>query len=117
MYDYKKVIKTDVKEWMDNNEVDITDPNLESEIFESCWVCDYVTGNASGSYTFSRCEARDNFFNDPDSEDYVREMIDEGFISSGELGERIAQSDWEWLDVSIRCFLLDSAIGEVLAGI
>ena len=113
MYNYKEAIKADVKEWMQDNHEAGQEMYLEFDydtVFESCWVDDSVTGNASGSYTFSRYEARENFFGDSDSEEYISDMIDEGFISAEEVGKRVASSDWEYLDVCIRCYLLGEAV-------
>ena len=82
--------------------------------FEGCWVADEVTGNGSGSYTFSRLEARRNFFEDDDSEDYVSQMVQEGFCTAEEVGKHMASGDWEWLDVCIRCYLLGEVVQEVI---
>ena len=83
-------------------------------IYDSCWVDDSVTGNASGSYTFSRYEARQNFFNDDDSDEYISQMIEDGFMSADELGKKISESNWEYIDLSIRCWLLCDAVSDVL---
>lgn len=117
MYNYREAVKEDVKNWMDENH----EPGASREeefdydtVFEACWVADEVTGNGSGSYTFSRLEARRNFFEDDDSEDYVSQMIDEGFSTAEEVGKHMASSDWEWLDVCIRCYLLSEAVQEAI---
>ena len=83
-------------------------------MYDSCWVDDSVTGNVSGSYTFSRWEARQNFFNDEDSDEYISQMIEDGFMSANELGKKIAESNWEYIDLSIRCWLLCDAVNDVL---
>ena len=117
MYNYKEQIRADVKEWMDDNKEQIEGMDRADAydvVYDSCWVDDSVTGNASGSYTFSRCEARKNFYEDIDSEEYLEHMVDDGFADAMEVGKKIIASDYEWLDVSIRCWLLSDAVSDVL---
>ena len=117
MYNYREAIKEDVKNWMDENHEPGASKELEFDydtVFEGCWVADEVTGNSSGSYTFSRCEARKNFFEDYDSEDYVSQMVQEGFCTAEEVGKRTVSGDWEWVDVCIRCYLLGEVVQEVI---
>ena len=117
MYNYREAVKEDVKNWMDENHEHGASKELEFDydtVFEACWVADEVTGNGSGSYTFSRLEARRNFFEDDESEDYIREMVNEGFSTLEEVGSRMASGDWEWLDVCIRCYLLGEAVQEAI---
>ena len=117
MYDYKEQIRADVREWIDEHkdELEGLDRSDAFElVYDECWIDDSVTGNASGSYTFSRWEARENFFGDSDSEEYLDQMCDDGFSSADEIGKKVIASDWEWLDVSIRCWLLTDAVTEVL---
>ena len=64
MYSYREAVKSDVREWMEENYIqwqDLTEGVADEYVYDACWVSDSVTGNASGSYTFSRSEARDNF--------------------------------------------------------
>ena len=117
MYNYRESVKEDVKNWMDENH----EPGASSElewnydiVFEGCWIADEVTGNGSGSYTFSRLEARRNFFEDDDSEDYISQMLQEGFCDAEEVGKHMASGDWEWIDVCIRCYLLGDVVQEVI---
>ena len=117
MYSYKDQIREDVKDWIENNEeqIDGLDRSEAYEfIYESCWVDDSVTGNASGSYTFSRWKARQNFFNDEDSDEYIYQMNQDGFMSAEEVGHCIETSNWERLDVCIRCWLLSDAVSDAL---
>lgn len=118
MYSYKETVKTDIKGWMDDHSEELEGldrSGVYETVFEGCWDADEVTGNGSGSYTFSRSEARRNFFEDDDSEEYIYRMCEEGFCTYEEVGKHMAQSDWEWVDVSIRCFLLGTAVDEVIA--
>ena len=117
MYNYKDQIRADVKEWIEDNEEQIEGLDRHDAyevIYDSCWVDDSVTGNASGSYTFSRWEARQNFFNDEDSDEYIDQMIEDGFTTRESVGRAVQESQWELLDVSIRCWLLCDAVSDVL---
>ena len=117
MYSYKEQVRADVKEWIEDNKEQIEGLDRHDAyevIYDSCWVDDSVTGNASGSYTFSRWEARQNFFNDEDSEEYIDQMIEDGFTCRESVGRAVQESQWELLDVSIRCWLLCDAVSDVL---
>ena len=117
MYNYKGQIRADVKEWIENNKEQIEGLDRHDSyevVYDSCWVDDSVTGNASGSYTFSSYEARQNFYEDTYSEEYLEQMVDDGFADAMEVGKKIIASNYEWLDVSIRCWLLCDAVSDVL---
>lgn len=103
MYDYMETVKADVREWIDENMPENTEERLlEDEVYDECWVDDSVTGNASGSYTFSRYEAKQHFFEDDNVQDYLRNMCDEGFTSMEEIGACVASDDWEnWMYSSV----------------
>lgn len=118
-YDYKQAVKADVFEALENDaiwdEIEsvaiLTGDDLAETLSTWLWADDSVTGNASGSYTFSRFTA----------EQYVGENLDllaeaaEAFgLDAQEIGERILSGDYEGLDVTIRCYLLDGCIREVL---
>ena len=108
MYDYLEAIKEDVKNYIDD-EITLSNYNDKDELSwyleDILWTEDSVTGNASGSYTFSRQDAEENL------------------CHNWELLEEIAE-DWgtanldffnpEALDVTIRCYFLNDAISEVL---
>ena len=41
-------------------------------------------------------------------------MIEDGFMSADELGKKISESNWEYIDLSIRCWLLCDAVTDVI---
>ena len=103
--------------WMEDNREQwegIDRHDIYEVVSDACWVEDGVTGNASGSYTFSRWEARNNFFEDEYSDEYISQMIVDGFTTKESVGRAVAESQWELLDVTIRCWLLNDAIIEIL---
>ena len=113
-YNYLESIKADVKNYI-NNEItlkDFTDrEELEQKLNDDLWVEDSVTGNASGSYTFNRYQAEENV---TDNMDLLEEMCKEFGIKAETIGQKFLDCEWEWMDVSIRCYLLGQAIAEVL---
>lgn len=108
-YNYLENIKADVKEYIDNeiNLKDFSDrEELEEKLNEDLWTCDSVTGNASGSYYCNSWKAEDALAH---NWDLLVEAMEE-FGCEVDLLEKGA----EWADVTIRCYLLGQAIGEVL---
>lgn len=115
-YSYLDAMKSDIKDYIDENrdEYDWSDyDSVYEQLNDDLWVEDSVTGNGSGSYTFDRAEARSNVQDDPEAMDYIRELISE--FDEGETAlEKFLDEDWEWFDVSIRCYLLGQVLSEVL---
>jgi hypothetical protein len=75
------------------------------------WDADEITGNGSGSYTFSRSVAKEYVL---ENIDLIEELCDEGLATVEMVGEKFISEDWEWMDVCIRCYLLSYAISNVL---
>lgn len=109
MYNYLESIKEDVKDYLKENynvetieEInEIDTDNLSDELF----VEDSVTGNASGSYTFSTYKAEENLCHNLD---LLKEAL-ESFCSDINYIENP-----EACDVTIRCYLLGNAIEEAI---
>ena len=61
-YNYMETVKDDVRQAIEDN-YDIADysdrDEFEETLYEDLWVDDSVTGNGSGSYTFSRSKAEE----------------------------------------------------------
>jgi len=85
--------------------------SFEQELNDSLWIDDSVTGNASGSYTFNSYQAREYVLADMDT---VREALQEFCVDAETIGEKFLNEDWEYLDVTARCYVLGSAISEAL---
>ena len=108
-YNYLENIKADVKEYIDNeiNLKDFSDrEELEEKLNDTLWTEDSVTGNASGSYYCNSWKAEEAVAH---NWDLLAEAMKE-FCCEVDLLEKGA----EWADVTIRCYLLGQAIGEVL---
>lgn len=84
---------------------------LQEYLDETLWVDDSVTGNGSGSYTFNRWKAREYVL---DNIDDLELMCADFCIDAETIGNKFLSQDWEWMDVSIRCFYLYQAIDQVL---
>ena len=106
--EYLEQIKSDIKDYIDENKIVVHDERGRESLYNKLWVSDSVTGNASGSYTCNDYQAKQN----------VKDIIfeDETLDMFREFGyERIPlEKGAEFLDVSIRCFLLSEALDSVL---
>lgn len=114
MYNYLESVKAAVKRYLEEDapEIDRDDLfynryDLEEKLNDDLWANDSVTGNASGSYTFNTYEAEENLCHNFD-------LLAEACEAFGcDLGEEIKKGA-EHCDFTIRCYLLGSAISEVL---
>lgn len=115
MYDYLEQVTADVRDYVEQ-EIDMSEwagdrDGLEEKLNNDLWTCDSVTGNASGSYTFNRVQAQIYVL---DGMDELQEAVNKFGIDSETIGEKFLESDWEYFDVTIRCYLLGQAIAAVL---
>ena len=113
-YNYLEELKSDVKNYIKEASSDYMDcediDELRENLYDNLWDEDSVTGNGSGSYTFNREEAKK----------YVADNLDlmvdayKEFDSIEKLVNNLEDSDFETIDVTIRCYLLSQALDEVL---
>ena len=109
-YNYLENVTADAKQAiLENlNYWDFADrEELEERANDELWVDDSVTGNASGSYTFSAWEAEENLCHNMDE---LENACDE---FGQDIGEAVKQGA-EYCDVTIRCYLLSQAISAAL---
>ena len=112
-YDYLEAMKSDVLNYIreEVNAGEFSDrEDLENKLNDDLFINDSITGNASGSYTFSSYTAKEYVF---DNIDLLNEAITE-FCEDDVIGEKFLNEEWEWMDVTIRCYLLGQAISEAL---
>ena len=108
-YDYLQAVIDDVKQYIVDNEITVTTDNrdeIEKQLNEDLFTVDSVTGNASGSYTFSEWQAEENLCHNMD---LLADALSE-FGSTFDYLEKGAEA----CDVTIRCYLLGQAISTVL---
>ena len=104
-YNYLEEMVSDIKEWLSENDIEeVTEDNFD-EIYENLFIEDSVTGNASGSYTFSAHRASQYVVANTD-------LAKDAMEAFGILPENAY--DWEYMDVSIRCYLLGEALNSLL---
>lgn len=108
-YDYLENVKEDVRNYIEENEIVVTSSNreeVEQELNDTLFVNDSVTGNASGSYTFSAWQAEENLCHN-------FELLTEALAEFG-CDLSYLEKGAEACDVTIRCYLLGQAISGVL---
>lgn len=112
-YDYCTNVTNDVStyidDWISNGEYWDRD-ELESYLNDTLFCEDKVTGNGSGSYTFSRFKAKEYVM---DNTDLLKEAYEEfGCIDT--LGNDFIEENYEKMDVTIRCYILSDCISNAL---
>lgn len=105
MYNYLENMIEDVKEYIKENDIDVATID-EADLYDELFIDDAVTGNASGSYYCNTWKAQESL---QGNEDLLQQTIDTFCIDMNE-----HWSDYEYLDVSIRCYLLADAIADAL---
>lgn len=109
-YDYREAVKEDVLEYI-KNEIDFTEfdtlEQLEVQLNDNLFCEDSVTGNASGSYTFSSYEAEENICHNLD-------LLGEALTEFGSGADYLINNGAEAADVTIRCYLLGECIAAAL---
>ena len=115
-YNYLKNVTADAKQAiLENlNSWDFTDrEELEEIANDSLWADDSVTGNGSGSYTFNREAAKEYVTRSDDGVDALRDAVRE-FDCEHEAFSAFLEENWEYFDVTIRCYLLGQAISAAI---
>lgn len=114
---YAEQLAVDVTNYIEEN-VRLADyssrEDLIEKLEEELWTADSVTGNGSGSYTFSRNMAMQNVLEN------MEEVVDalwEFDTETETIGRKFLEQDWEWFDVVVRCALLSGAIYQVAQGL
>lgn len=113
MYNYLEAVKEDVKEYIAEN-IDLSEfgdiEELKEKLNEDLWINDSVTGNASGSYTCNRAKAKEYV---DDNKELVIEMSEE-FGCKDQVMNWWYSNNYEAIDCSIRCYLLNQVIDEII---
>ena len=116
MYNYLENVTADAKQAiLENLEYwDFSDrEELEEIANDNLWADDNVTGNGSGSYTFNREAAKEYVTRSDDGMDTLREAVCD-FDCEHEAFSAFLEENWEYLDVTIRCYLLGQAISAAI---
>ena len=118
MYDYKKEMREDIINSLSDyftlaELVDALEDSdsLKEKLNDDLWIDDGVTGNASGSYFFNSYKSKEAVTDNMDiCGDMIREFCDDAVT----IGNHFLNEDWEWFDVSIRCYILYSVVDELV---
>ena len=110
-YDYLQAMKEDIREYIEN-EVDKTEwtddrDGMEKDLYDTLFVEDSVTGNASGSYYCNAWKAEEALCHNLD-------LLGEALSEFGSDPAYLLKNGAEAADVTIRCYLLGQALNEVL---
>ena len=106
-YDYEEAVKADIREYLKDHGVEgRIDEDLRQELEDDMFVCDSVTGNASGSYTFSAWRAEENLCH---NWDLIGECAEHFGVENAGLSKGA-----EYWDVSSRCYLLNQCLTEIV---
>lgn len=115
-YDYREVMKIDISHAIDEYEdyegdrieyAYATKEDAYDGLYDLLFVDDSVTGNASGSYTFSTWGAEENICHNWG-------LLAQALWEFGCEDVDIIEKGAEWCDVMIRCYLLSTVLSEVL---
>ena len=110
----KEDIRNHIKENYTNEEISekMEDRDeFEEMLNDELWTDDNVTGNGSGSYTFDRSKAQEFVLADIET---VQEALREFCVEADTIAKKFLESDWEYFDVTARCYVLGMGISEVL---
>lgn len=111
-YDYRQAVRDDILDYIKEHDIQVTDKNREEVqefLYDTLFVEDSVTGNASGSYTFNTWKAEEYLCHNLD---LLAEAIDELGADAGTYKDCIESA--ETADVTIRCYLLTECLSSVL---
>lgn len=114
-YNYEEAMKSDVLDYIaeniERNDYIDNREELEELLNDDLFCEDSVTGNASGSYYCNAWKARAAVI---DNMEYCTKSLREFCTEPATIAEHFLNEDWEYFDVTIRCYLLGSMISAVL---
>lgn len=116
MYNYKEEMRSDILNYFACGDGDwlIEKSNSLEDFKEKCYdeffVNDDITGNASGSYTFNNMKAKEYVENNTDE---LKEALAMFCVEAETVGEHFLNDDYEYFDVTIRCYLLSEVLSSM----
>lgn len=116
MYNYYESTEKNIKAFLEEefsyrySDVESID-ELQENLNDDLWANDSVTGNGSGSYTFDRNKAKENVVGNME---LCVEALKEFCVEPETIAEKFLDEDWEYFDVTIRCYILGGCISSVM---
>ena len=111
---YLEETKYNIQQWMDLEGFTLAGQDREEvaeRLNDEFWINDSITGNGSGSFTCSSYQAQECVLEDIET---LINACEEFGVNKETIGEKFLNEDWEWMDVTCRCYVLAQAIAEVL---
>lgn len=109
MYNYEIEMREDIKNYIQENDRTAANTTF-NDLYDELWIADSVTGNGSGSYTFNSAEAAKNLM---ENDGLVTDALLYFDIDNDVISEKFLNHDYEYFDVTIRCYLLRSVLSDV----
>ena len=109
-YNYRDAVCEDIRNYIEENNIKVyssVKDDLYNELYDDLFIEDSVTGNASGSYTFSSYEAEENLC-------HYLDLLGEALQEFCCEPDYMAKNGAEACDVTIRCYLLGECLQTVL---
>lgn len=117
LYDYREAVKDSVIDWLEENKEEVEARHSQMDEYEfaewvtdECVISDSVTGNASGSYTFSTWKAEECLCHNLD---LFVEAVEDYCGGAEDVGQFIMKGA-ETCDVIIRCYVLNEVVGQAI---
>lgn len=114
MYNYLEEMKNDILEYLHYESAEykgLDRKELAEALHDDFWDNDSITGNGSGAYFSATKEAQEAV---ADNMDICVEALQEFCTPMKTVAEKFLSQDWDYFDITIRCYLLGQAIEEAL---
>ena len=116
-YDYREAVKNSVIDWLEEHKEEVEarhsqmgEDEFAEWVIDECMMSDSVTGNASGSYTFSTWKAEECLCHNLD---LLVEVVEDYGGGAEYVGQAIMKGA-ETCDVTIRCYVLYEVVGQAI---
>lgn len=114
LYNYLEEMKADILEYLYDEGAEykgLDREELAEALRDDLWDNDSITGNGSGAYFSTTQEAKKAVM---DNMGLCIEALREFCAPMEMVADKFLSQEWEYFDVTIRCYLLGQAIEEAL---
>ena len=121
MYDYKENIESNIRillndevgQFYNLNHYDGDADALAEDLYTYCWNNDFVTGNGSDGCYFTLTSESERAVKDNMN---ILQDVANDWGEEDKIQQALEEENWDWLDVTIRCYLLYSCVREIVDG-